>query len=495
MKKKIVFAALGVVALMLAAAGLLTAWFYIGGMEAEDMPLSDSADLCWSPVEIADEDNAFIAVLAATNHIRLATNSWGGVDTTFIGSYGNLRDHNSRRIRAEAGAVEKADRILADNAAFYAAFAKGLERNGFRNTLPPPIALRHAMLPASKFMCMAWLWQFKIQRDAELGEWDNAVESIETLHRFGRMVSDNSALITDLYLGNGITGMAYAKICDIVSLGGLRDDQLARLAALVEADEMVEKDNIVQVVKSEHAFMRANVSEMSPEMLIGLYAYGSKVHGRVFEVLAAVSGLSVSKGPSFSDRLSDFLVRTLFRWPGYFGYTLHRRTTLSSLEDIVRGIVEGDARSAVCRCGDEPKSLLSRNALGREIVHTFASSIEWVTDGTSRRKQMFARIRAQLVLAAARWRRAHNGELPPALDALVPKCLSAVPLDPWAKDGEPLNYDAESGVAWSVGKDGRFNYMVMKNAKPTVQRQAKDRIVSCSFRLDGKPLEITDESK
>ena len=105
---------------------LMTAWFCIGGIETGDTSLPDDADLLWSPPEVADEDNAFIAIMAATNLINcatLGTNSWGKVDMSFVSGYANIntnRDSTARRIRADPGAGEKADRIIADNEAFYA---------------------------------------------------------------------------------------------------------------------------------------------------------------------------------------------------------------------------------------------------------------------------------------------------------------------------------------------------------------------------------------
>jgi hypothetical protein len=56
-------------------------------------------------------------------------------------------------------------------------------------------------------------------------------------------------------------------------------------------------------------------------------------------------------------------------------------------------------------------------------------------------------------LAIERFRRAHAGQGPPSLDALVPAFLAAVPLDPY--DGTPLKYklDADSYVVYSVDRD------------------------------------------
>ena len=61
---------------------------------------------------------------------------------------------------------------------------------------------------------------------------------------------------------------------------------------------------------------------------------------------------------------------------------------------------------------------------------------------------------AAVALAVALYRGDHDNALPPALDALVPDYLPRVLIDPLG-DGGPLRYDADRGLAWSVGIDGR----------------------------------------
>ncbi len=83
MMKRILLVA---VAVIVGVPLLVTVWFYIGGIETGDTSLRDDADLLWSPPEVADEDNAFIAIMAATNLINcaaLGTNSWDKADMSF----------------------------------------------------------------------------------------------------------------------------------------------------------------------------------------------------------------------------------------------------------------------------------------------------------------------------------------------------------------------------------------------------------------------------
>src|SRR5690606_18522051 len=58
-----------------------------------------------------------------------------------------------------------------------------------------------------------------------------------------------------------------------------------------------------------------------------------------------------------------------------------------------------------------------------------------------------------IMLATLLWQADHEGQLPPTLEALVPRYLPAVPIDPLAESAT-IQYDASRGIAWSVGKDG-----------------------------------------
>jgi hypothetical protein len=78
-------------------------------------------------------------------------------------------------------------------------------------------------------------------------------------------------------------------------------------------------------------------------------------------------------------------------------------------------------------------------ALGRSVEANYRSQAE-----------------RRLVAAAlaARWYAVeHDGQLPPTLDALVPKYLPAVPLDPMAVS-QPLQYRPDAAMLYSVGLDG-----------------------------------------
>ena len=303
----------------------------------------------------------------------------------------------------------------------------------------------------------------KIQREAERGEWGAAMNSLEALYRFGRLVSDNAALFSDLYIGENIKDYALDKIADLAVAEGNGEDVLLRLAALAAEDESSYASN-----------------------------YARAVRGRYTELVAAMPKKSAADLLRSQDCDSPFwcLCPVLEHWPFYRGFALDESWTHRRLADVAHAFLRGETDYAA----DErfcPKIPFVRNWAGRDQVNGFATCCRSLAKGSQTgKKRTLTRTRAQLVVAAARWRLAHDGELPPSLDALVPQYLPAVPLDPWSKDGKPLCYDVESGVAWSVGRWGRFNFVIMKNAKPIVQRSAKYDILNLAFRLDGKPLDL-----
>ncbi len=82
----------------------------------------------------------------------------------------------------------------------------------------------------------------------------------------------------------------------------------------------------------------------------------------------------------------------------------------------------------------------------------------------------------QAVLAIEQYRVAHNGALPPSLAALVPRFLSAVPVDPF--DGKPIRYKKKAPkgyIVYSVGPDRQDDNGT--EMKPNAANEAKADLV------------------
>ena len=455
---------------------LVTAWFYIGGIEMGDTSSPDDADLLWTAPDVADEDNAFIAIMAATNLINcatLGTNSWDKADMSFVSGYANInknRDSTARRIRSDPGAGEKADRILADNEAFYAAFAKGLERKEFRNADPIIEELGYPFPSVLLYMRMAQFWRLKIRREAERGEWEKAANSLEVLRRFGRFVSDGKAnRFPEFSIGIMLMENVLNEMVDLVVMGRYGENSLLRFAAIAKEDEAAFSTNCTYVVRGEYTHIVAELPKKRAADLLRTLDCDSSFR-RICPVLE--------------------------HWPFYRDFALGERWTRRRLADVAHSFLRGEIDYAVYE-RFYPGNPFVRNWAGRERVYGFALCCGNLLGGSwGNRRKLRLHARAQLVIAAARWRLAHDGEMPPTLDALVPKYLPAVPADPWSKDGKPLNYDAATGVVWSVGESGDFDYSKLPVEKSRRLRGKIGKYVDrFAFRLDGKPLNLMDNAK
>ena len=423
---------------------IVTAWFYIGGIETASLP--DDADLIWTPPEVADEDNAFVAILAATNLVRLATDDYGFERSIVDGyAYISYLSSTSSKLREDQSAVEKADRILADNAAFYAAFAEGLERKAYSIKNLDSRAFALTLLELR-------LWAFKAQREADRGEWDAAVNSLEVLSRFGRIVSDNAAYFSDHELGAIAEEFVLRKIVDLAAVEGFGEKALLRLAALADEDEAASASNCVRTVRGTYTEL---VSEMPKKSAADLLR--------------------------FLDCDSPFrrVCPVLGHWPFYRGFALDERWTRRRLADVAHAFLRGEADLAADERFRPPVNPFACNWVGRHQVNGFALSCRNRLKGSRVDKWVtLERTRARIAVAVARWRLAHCRQPPTTLDALVPQYLPAVPTDPWSEDGKPLGYDASSGfgIVWTVG-ESRAKCIHWRNMGEC-----------CSFGPDGKPM-------
>ena len=191
-------------------------------------------------------------------------------------------------------------------------------------------------------------------------------------------------------------------------------------------------------------------------------------------------------------RIGDWIAQAVLHWPGYFRYKFHRRTTIARIAETTRLAIKGEVDAAAEEVVSD--GVLARNGYGRAFVAAYASGCRGLLSGDAR---AFERGRALLAIAAARWRLVHGDAMPPSLEALVPQFLDSVPVDPYSKDGSPFQYDAETGVAWSVGDYGRFDYMKVKDKERVSEVLAKGQMSGWAFRIDGRPAPLNEarESK
>jgi hypothetical protein len=135
-------------------------------------------------------------------------------------------------------------------------------------------------------------------------------------------------------------------------------------------------------------------------------------------------------------------------------YTYHPNATKALFADGLRIYAQqGSAPCARARWpaappsgGDRLGPLLGPNSVGRMLSWVALSD-----EPTLRRCEHDSRVEATRAWVALRAYSHEHGALPTRLEELVPTYITEVPFD--AFDGEPLRYDHERRLLWSIGRD------------------------------------------
>lgn len=120
---------------------------------------------------------------------------------------------------------------------------------------------------------------------------------------------------------------------------------------------------------------------------------------------------------------------------------------------LANGVCVSEAPMAIVVAPPEPapvQAYLLPNGLGDVWNERFERTARSIV---ARRCGADARLAGTRTHLALRAYFADHAELPPSLDALVPRYVDALPLDPFS--GEALRYSRERRLVWSVGRDGR----------------------------------------
>ena len=449
---------------VVAVLSVLAFYLFVGGFDTAK-PVDDSA-LRIVLQDFPDEDNAFVALLDATNHYAVSRD--GSVeldDRMFVVGYGIAFTNGNRcasaaRLMPDAG--ERADRLLASNAACIAAVEDAVSRRGYRCTIKPTSRLGNiAFSTLVKFADFAILLRLKAQRELERGDAEAAAGTTEVIHRLGDILTKFSDSSFAYSIGCSIRDMAYGKMSDIVALGQDTDEMLERFSRIAAEDDATAEEMRRRAVMVDYSRYVRGVEAISVEGLDE-----PTMDGLYFLAPA---------------RVDVAAFRCVIRWPGFARFALHRRATTAKLFDYAGNVLaEREAKAPI----SVPLCCLLPNCIGDGIVCLFA--IDRGTTESAAGDDASARTHVRLVLAAAKWRRKNGGALPPTLDALVPDYLDAVPVDPSHKE-RPLSYDPETGVVskgivWKVVENDDESGAKAGN-RTSLRKRLKD-----PFRIDGRPV-------
>ena len=472
---------------------LITCYFYIGGIEWGDWTIPDEAELRLEKRDVPDEDNAYLALIALTNLYRVADNDQENEksgddsakvvsDKDFVKYYGNLLNSEGwedwAAVRSDPASPKRAEKILADNVRFFDAFRAALSFKYFVDTDArledakrvkegkPPWVLSY--LPRYKpFIEFAQLVALRAQAALEHDDVESAVSAIGEIHALAQLFKVNNESFVAYLVGALIEKISFRKICDVVAMDKATGEVVERFSKMVAVSE----------ANAPTAWKRALTAEAS--------RHSEGVEWICDHPTQCIQWLFLNFDEYGNITSPSLLCRILSNWPGFAKFSFHRRELLYRQAMLDRALIAGDDDLMEMILHEMPRNPLLPNFAGNFVVYSLCPYL----NSDDAKSGSLDRIRPRLVLAAEKWRRAHGGANPPTLDALVPDYLAAVPTDPWSKSGEPIKYDASTGVAWSVGKEGTYDYRKIAKDHAAGSKASVDvGTQEYAFRLDGKPI-------
>ena len=255
-----------------AAAVVLTAvvfslYLFFGGFDDAGGDALDDTDLIARLENVADDENAFLTFMSATNHYSVAENWRIDLSDDRFLDYGIAfasDGSHAAKARSLTNAAERADAILASNGLFFATMSRGVRQKSYRNVSPrvPPFET-FSMPPIHDFINFARLLRLKAQRELERGDLESAADTIAEIHAFGRLVMENEPSCTGYCLGGTIEGYAYGKMCDAVGMGLATDTMLERFSELARAAEAAADADAERTIRGEYTIVRSGLDGMT----------------------------------------------------------------------------------------------------------------------------------------------------------------------------------------------------------------------------------------
>ena len=485
--KAIAFVCLG---LVFALAGL-SAFFYIAGRDIEPL---DVSDLLPPAPPIEPSENMVPVLMDATKCLVLA-----GSDKNLVKSYRkddwdhklNL-DHTNCVVLTEQEAMERVDRILAANAAVFAALDVAVKCP--RAQYPAGLEVRFMIPESSETSVYSTLWSFESAawwygelvalRARRLRENGRSAEAVEELLRYGEMFARLSYKIESptcvIHLRSPCSPVV-AELVEAAVKGDLPDDVCVRIDAACARWWQVQLEARDKAIAYDIWRVR---NTLARDRSVTFEQY---FPDRYFEI---PSGWYDCK---WTEKLSNGMKWTVKSFPGYERYALQPNRTLAEWASAWREVkpivvalpYTAETRTRLAeteKACDKQFHPLRRNCVGYYALASCNLAAEWRYCG----RIAFYNDSYRVVIAAARYRRKH-GSLPPTLDALVPEFLAEVPRDPFDAS-RPLSYDVEQGTIHTVGADGAFDGKIPNpNARYGGLRRERYR---CIRRIDGRMSDI-----
>lgn len=491
---------------------LIMLYFYVGGIDHGNRSLADMKDLSIELRDVPDEDNAYLSLISLTNKCTVARSGCGDTynedERLFVRDFTNwdpslLTDEEETKkwysIQNDTNSLNRARKIISDNEEFFKAFPDAVTKNQF--SACSDILKKYEYNPYEgylpyyiPFIEYAKLFSLRVRLALEDKDIESALADIITMYALGEKIA-----IKFSPHGTNPIPMEFLVGCKIIEISF---EQMQYLIAEDKAsDEMLAKfDMIVDKAKT-------SILNQRDLLVKGWFLYACKAvdwytSKNLFDAIYEL----INPGCFLVDRKSRLeclanlswhrrFRMMLFCWPMYSKFVFHREETLNKLANFTREVI---AKKEIDSLEEDSDNILTladmvttRNGFGKNIISRGKYELKHILN-ICVNNALFSITKMKLIIAAAKWRKAHGGKTPPSLEALVPEYLSNVPIDPFDKNGGPLKYDAKLGVVWCRGKRGDYDYYdavkQLSSAAGVEKVNLRSTIHENSFRIDALPI-------
>lgn len=451
--KVVVWGAVSLSAVLLAAFGVLCCYFYFASPVS---PVVEDGDIRQELPELADADNAYAAFLAATNLLV-----YSSADRDRCVAYLEYaRGYTNRICRAgkdfdAAGCRQECDRVLSEHARFFDEFHRIAGLSGYRAFSEQGDVV--FLPPISKMSWARQLLILKSVRSREEGDFQAALTAARDLLRFFSLCRDNASSLVELLVGAGCCSSAYFLLAENATDKDVPDEVLSEIAALTAGG--ADEDDI---------FRRAMKREYVMVSCAGLKSIDECVQKGDARQLFTDDTVKAWYTPAIAFLVPSSLLKD---------FAFNRAATQQVIADRFRTAMSGK------RLGTERIKIgvFCPNWIGLLVRKSLQPAFDRCRTGL--KGCTFRTLASRVAVAAQRYRRAHGGDYPTDLSQLVPAYMDAVPRDPFAPDRE-LGYDGSTLMLWTVGEEGDFSPLGSAGKKTDTYDHKQRR---CFVYLDLRP--------
>lgn len=489
---------------------LFTLYLFVGGIDRGERSLADMKELSIEFRDIPDEDNAYISLVSLTNKCTVARCVWGDThneeERQFIYDFtkldpSSLTDEDDAKrwnsIQNDTNSLNRARKIISDNEAFFKAFPDAAGKKEFSTR--SEISKNHEYNPYCSYLSYylpfvdyARLFSLRVRLALEDKDIESAMADITTIYTLGEKIATKysphefDSISMEFLVGSIIMRISFEQMQYLIAEGKASDEMLAKFDAIIDKAE-------TSVLNVRNRLIK----EWCSSACKAVDWYASK---NLFDDEVRLMDMFFPERMDKATLIKELPLEVCFRMILFGGsectkFLFDREETLNELAELTRTAI-AKKRVEITEEERENQSLSaalckSRNGLGKYLVSLRKGALEYTLNAFVN-ETLFSISKMKLIIAAAKWRKAHGGENPPSLDALVPEYLPNVPIDPYDKNGGPLKYDAKLGVVWCCGFKGDYDYhdavKQLGSVDESEESSLRSRINRYSFRIDSHPI-------